>query len=375
VFFDKASGLLVRRDRSDAVARATWTYDDFVTAAGWTHAKHVAVTFSDSKDPAEWRLKTARDGSTLAANAFVIPANRRILDEFPAGVTKVRLPADFLWTNIDERRPSGFNGGMPVIPVQIGDRTVDFVLASGQNQIVLDRDTANELGLKLSGSQTIVPQMTIGQITLKNVAVGTSKIDWQSTAGHKVLGFLGYDFIADAVIHLNYADQQLEAIDPGAFHPETIPGAIEVPLDLDHRVAKATVQVGKSIGGRFVVTTESPHADVFSGFAARHPNDVRDKGAGALTISVRPFQYAGLYNQGETRVVPIQVDQIVFAGTAFTNPLAYRVPASSQSVNVDGKIGVAILSFYDLYFDYGNGRLIAVPNKFLMHDAVAPAKH
>jgi hypothetical protein len=366
LFINKATGRLFRRMYLYGEDNYVVTYDDFRTADGETRAWHAHLAYEKGKYGTDETMRSYGSVATSDA-AFAIPQNRRIVDHFPAGATKAQLPAQFL----DNGFPFSGGGKEVVVRVNLGDRAVDLALDSGASGIYLNRDLVKELGYEMIGDRAIVPKLNVGPIELDNVVVQTHSFQSETGVGVRLMGLLGFDFIADAVVHVDYLNERLDAIDPDAFHPKELADAWELPVDLDDQVPVAPAQVGNAVG-HFLIDTGSFASFVTERFAELHPRDVADRGFGTQLAAADPDEYVETVTQ-KVRLRPVQVDKFVFGGTGFMHPVIFRdesqwLPGSI----IDGLVGQDFLHNYDLYFDYLYNRVFVVPNKELRRGATAP---
>jgi len=211
-------------------------------------------------------------------------------------------------------------------------------------------------------SQTIIPQITIGGLTIRNVVVDTGPMDFEMTTDVRAVALLGFDFINGAVIHVDYEHKKVEAIRDAAFHPETIPDVFAVPAALDDGVPLVPVKVGDTVSRRFIVDTGSDIVMIFSGFARSHPADVRDQGRGVF-LQHTLLSIAEVIG-GTLRMEPTELKTVTFGRSVFADFLTERTvdAGNFEGDDFDGLIGTEFLRFYDLYFDYARGRIVMAPN-------------
>lgn len=359
-FVEKSTGRVVRREYLDEGDHVVVTFDDFRARDGETRAWHRRVAYEGKEHGDTYALRSYETSADVPETAFQPPPNRRVFDVFPKGTTKVRLPAQFVDNQV-------------FVQVNLGQRGVDLQLDSGSSNINLNRDVAKEMGFQLIGDRAIIPKMTIGSIELDDVVVTTLPYSQETGSGIKSMGLLGFDFLADAVVHVDYFNEIAEAYDPDAFNPGQIAGSMQIPVTLDDRVPIAPAEVGFA-PGHFLLDTGSFASFVSASFAKKHPHAVEDRGAGSLSQAISHFQYA----QGVSRQIrlrPVQVDRFLFGGTGFMHPLIYEDAEERPDYDYeDGLIGQDFLRFYDLYFDYIGSRIVIAPNKGLLKQSTS-VKH
>jgi hypothetical protein len=284
-----------------------------------------------------------------------------VLGEFPADRAVVELPVRFVDGDI-------------IVRIAIAGRNLDFVLDSGASNIVIDGDVARDLHLEsepapAGEARVDVPEMTIGALTLRNVIASAMPLDYRAKDRTEIAGFLGYDFLAGAVIHVDYEHRRAFAIAPSAFDPSGL-GVKALPIALEDGVPMVSAKVGDSSSERFIVDSGADDVYLFDTFARTHRNDVTDRRGAAVRFSSLPY----LDETGAAArmsLVAVEVSDFVFADIDFHHFLAYRVAPDASGVDAetdaDGLIGYRFLKYYDVYFDYPAARLFLVPNDLAPH--------
>lgn len=132
-YVDGATWRVVRREQLTPNGLIVTTYDDVRLDHGRTFAHHLHVESAVSRTSQDVRVTDYAPGDVTAAEVAV-PSPRRALVEFPAGVSRVELPAQFDPQHV-------------IVRVTIGGRGLDFVLDSGASGITIDSSVAREVGL------------------------------------------------------------------------------------------------------------------------------------------------------------------------------------------------------------------------------------
>jgi predicted aspartyl protease len=358
-YVDSATWRIVRRDYISAADTTVYVYDDFRTTAGYTQAWHWTSRDGHPENDGEYRIQSI-DTTTVTDADLAIPPSRRNLVEFPPGVTSVKLPARE-------------NRAKFLVRVNIGSRGLDLELDTGADGIVLDDDVVKELGLKtygayssaanagrFKGTSTIVPEMKVGTLTMRDVAVQTiPHVGDDSPGEYKAVGLLGFDFIASLVLELDYERGEVTAIDPDAFVPPTDPLTNAVTVRLGSGVPLTDVSVNGALGERFMVDTGAAGGMmIFDYFARRHPEALVDAGHG-YAGPAQTFLGVG----GEFEARPLQLSSVRLGRVNFADFVAYVVASSkSYGFHADGLIGAGFLELYTVYTDYQNSMLNFVPN-------------
>jgi hypothetical protein len=387
LFFDKTSGLLVRREAVFDGVRTTTTYRDFRTIDGATVAGTVTDTNGDTTSDETSTLTSLQMNVPVPPSQLNLPASKTDLVQFPAGVSSVQLPVNMplsggtpiLLDRDYEASSSAFRSHI-VVRVVINGRGLDFALDSGASGILIDKDVASELGLKRYGnsgqmlegeadrSRVIVPEMHIGDLVMKNVAAFSVPFGMRTADTEKVVGLLGFDFIASVGLKVDWDKREVTAFPLGTL--PTPATAITIPLRLDDLVPDVSVSVGDAVGEHFILDTGAAIAVVFPDFANAHPAELRDQGMGRMIQIFVPYVYLGVVG-GAAKAYPVQVKRFVF-GVPFDEFLIDVVDPESHfgGQDMDGLIGYPFLRYFNLYFDYQNSRILLEPN-----DQFRKAKH
>ena len=359
VFYDKAKYLITRTERTVEQARVVTTYDDFRTTDGITRAWHIHASDGRPGNDTDSQLQTLQNGVAIDSAKLAIPPDAR--NPVTLGGMRVSLPVSILSDRI-------------IVKTQIGGRKVDFQLDSGASGILLDRSVAEALKIPLYGkltqvtagaysaSRAIVPLITIGSVTMQNVAIETAPFHWYASDGTPIAGLMGYDLIASCVIHVDYLNGTVEAIDPGSFTPPA--GALALPIRLDDQVPVITARIGATSAQKFILDTGADRSLLFSEFVAAHPADTVDQGMGEAIEDSFPFVESSSGVGGDIEIRPLEVNGFGLASVSFPRWLFFATqdPNSFNQEDYDGLIGQDVLRNFDLYFDYRNAKIYLVPN-------------
>ena len=363
LFVDASTGRLFRREESRLGHRIVWTYDDFRTIDGVTTPWHQHLFDGFAGNDVDWRTTKLSYGDPVAPSELAIPPTRSPL-HFPAGVTHVRLPA-----RIDD--------GTIIVRLSINGRGLDFKLDSGTSGIALDVDVARELGLARFGESThtvagtfeaanaLVPEMRIGDLTLDDVSVSALPFHYKQDRDTKIVGLLGYDFLAGAVIKVDYYDGVVDAYDPASFVPP--PGDVyPLQLKLDDAVPTVSASLGEEGANDFIVDTGSTLVVLFQGFAQKHAADLP-----AVSYTIADKTYYPLVTAegvgGIFQLQPATVKHFV-AGASLDDFRVYDIVdsvADFQGEDQNGLIGYQFLRYFDVYFDYKDSLILLQPNPLM----------
>lgn len=360
LYLEKKRGLLVRKVEQAPDRRVVTTWDDFRSVNGAIVPFHYIVRDGDVANDQDWTCTSARVNVLVNLNDLDIPPDRRQLVTFPRGTTTVDLPASLI-------------DGHIVIHAMINGRGVDLLLDSGASGIVIDKSLADSLGIKRYGkadtmiggtvefSSAIVPEIRVGELTMKDVVVDTIPWSDRPNPGMKIIGLMGFDFLASVGLRIDYETGTVDAIAPGAMvFPKD---AFQLPIKLDDGAPMVSARINNAQGSQFIIDTGASVMVVFSRFARAHADDVTDMGLGREMIQTNTapeFSVVG----GSVNAVPTQVRAFRLGEVLFQDMVVYvAIPESHFDFeDADGLIGYQFLHYFTVYFDYAGGRLGLAPN-------------
>ena len=357
-YVDGSSWQMVRRERVTPNGTVTSTYDDIRLDHGRTFAHHIHTDNGYAKTFSDLRISEYVPDQ-VAESDVRIPASRRALVSFPAEKKSVELPTNFGRQDVFVR-------------VNVGNRGLDFVLDSGAGEITIDSDVARELGLpqyekqstvtagRYNTYRTIVPEMRVGDLVMRDVAVQVVPTGWDF-GGVKAVGLLGFDFLAELGLTIDYEHKRVTAVRGGTYEPVRDPLTIPVDVRIGEGQPYASVQLNGALGERWVVDTGGGGTFmIFDYFARRHPEAMRDGGGGG---DKRLMTFEGI--GGEIPAKPLQITSLKFATIDFVDFVGYRVTDRTvYAENADGLIGTDFLRMFTLGFDYANSRMYLTPNSY-----------
>jgi predicted aspartyl protease len=353
-YIDPSSYFVVRRENIAPNGTTVTVYDTF-RAFGTRHlATHWTVHDEKSGTDTEYTLREYTAGDVADADV-AIPIQKRMLVEFPDGQNRVVLPARF--------EPSGH----VLVHVTIAGRGLDLMLDTGASTITIDPGVAASLGLTVTNQQqssvnagrfptgqVFVHEIAVGPLTMHDVAVQIVPWDWQE-AGARAVGLLGFDFLCESGITIDYERQTVTAERYGWYAPPTDPRTIELDARLGSQVPLTSVAIDGAVAERMMVDTGGAGPFLlFDYFTRHHP------GLNLHTAVGPPRQLSGaggLFNSA-----PVEIDDLTLGNVHFRDFWGFRASAASYAQNADGVIGPAFLSFFDVHLDYPNGKIYLVPN-------------
>jgi len=336
LFFDKSTNLIDRTETPMPTGRLVETYADFQMHDGTTQPWSIHFSDGHAENDEDDRILSLTTSTNVEASDFEPPASRAFV-QFPGFMTSVDVPA-----LIDK--------GRILLQTVVNGKPYDFQLDSGASDIVVDSDAAKAMGLQLYGrhqqtaagrfvaSKAIIPQLDVSPLTMRNVAVDVFPFKDKATNGDKIVGLIGFDFIAGSELRVDYREKTVTAFVPGQYSPP--PDAYVIPAALDNRVPVIAVQVRQTIGEHFILDTGATDGFLFPDFAANHKQDVADRGLGSVIDFYYPHEYAEGVG-GYIKLKPTQVAAFTVGGITFKDWLVNVLvnDYAQEAEDYDGLVG------------------------------------
>jgi hypothetical protein len=363
LLIDKKTSLLDTEIEAYPERRLTITYGDYRLLDGEMRAWHTHYADGMPENDFDYRVTSDSFNVPVSDSDIAIPQSGAPIVTFPAGAAPVRLPGSV-------------TGGTVVVRLTINGRGLDFALDSGAGGIVLDSEVAKEIGVKTFGrsiqttagsyeaTEAVIPEIGIGPITMRNTYVECLPFSQKLDYGTKIVGLLGFDFIANAVVNVDYDQGIVTATAPDQFTPPT--SGVQLGAILDDGVPYVQVQVGNATGQHFILDTGSDAVVIFSAFADAHPDDVADEGLGRSVNAIVPFLSASGVG-GEIPETLTQVASYHFGAVNFTDFLLFRTHGHTafEGEDEDGLVGYDVLRYFSVTLDYRNGEVYLQPGRVL----------
>jgi predicted aspartyl protease len=372
-FYDATSFYLVRRETAYLGKLVVATYDDYRTQNGVALPFRVTLSDGHPENDKVWTITNLQIGTPVLEGELTIPGSRRLPVVMPAGVDSVRLPA-----RIDP-------WGRIIVRLLVNGRGLDFQLDSGASGIVFNKDVVRELNLKrygrwsstvagtFVGGFAVVPKIEIGTITMSDVVVQALPFSFENDERTRVVGLLGYDFIAGCVVKIDYDHGTVDAIRSESFQPPA--NALVLDAVLDDGVPMIEMRVNDARGERFILDTGADDVVVFSGFAAKHPAAVDDHSPKkVLSRSFNVVFASGV--GGKLSIRPVLLEKMHLGQVMFPDWLAFVMTSDQEAFegeDADGLVGAWALRVFDVYLDYASSRVALVPNSHTRKTTPAPA--
>ncbi len=362
LFFDKATALLDRVVLFYAGGQYTYDFSSYRSVGGVAEAERIHGANEKGDDAFDTAVTSRTYSPSIASGALAIPANRSDLVAFPADRASVRLPARIL------------DGRFIVVRVNINGRGLDFALDSGADGIVIERGVAEELGLRGVGDtrregkakvqyHVVAPEIDVGDLHMRNVVIQSLPFDTEQEETTKVVGLLGFDFLAGAVLKVDYDHGTLDAFPASSFDPPA--GAKPISVALDDQVPMISCQINDVTAKYLIVDTGADSLYVYSHFAIANFAGSPDPRKNVFKTVYFPF-YKDIVVGGLVQAAQFRAASFVLGEYYFGGPLLYVTWHASRFedvlVDTDGIIGHSLLLYFDLYFDYPHARIYLVPN-------------
>ncbi|HWN08693.1 MAG TPA: aspartyl protease family protein [Pyrinomonadaceae bacterium] len=261
-----------------------------------------------------------------------------------------------------------------------GSRPLSFVLDTGDKYAILDLERAKELGLKLHG-----------QIRVGGAGTGTQTGSFVEGSNFTIPGFegfiqpirmalpigsmaqglgqafdgiIGYDFIKEFVVEVDYQARVIKLHDKDKFTysgpGESIPISLEMPgHGSGHPILEAEVTPigGAPTKGKYVLDIGSGMAlALHSPFVAEH---------GLLAPERKTIKAFGAGAGGEINARLGRVSELKIGKFKISNPVTlFSEDTAGAFANraLAGNIGAQIASKFRIFLDYGRSRIIFEPN-------------
>ena len=355
LFYDARTNYLVRNERTNAGRTTHTTYDDFrPDTRGHVRPWHYYGGDERAENAYDYRLVRDDVASDVTDAEVDVPRDRRTLVEFPAGVETVRLPARIANDRIYVR-------------LDVMGRGLDFLLDTGASALTIDQSVVRELGLVVRGrvaqtvagsfftGRVIVPTVGIGPLAMHDVVFRTVPLASNESHGTRIVGLLGFDFLASCGIKIDYARGTVDAVRSGAFIAPAATTPLTVRLNSGTPVVRATI--GEATGDDFILDTGAAFSYVlFQRFARAHPEAASVSGDGRVRY--------GSGVGGSLSFRSIAAKRVELGTWAFGDAIGVEAlsPNALGFDNEDGLIGADILKLFTVYLDYATRHVYLTPN-------------
>ena len=308
---------------------SSWRYDGGKTVYAFTHVEaNVPVTDAELHPPAQTATWT------FDPNNGVVPIE----------LTQYRILVDAVVNGVKGK----------------------FILDTGSSAIAFTDSFARRVGAKRVGATEIggiggsaaaniyrVDTIAFGANVLHDVSISTG-LDENGSEDRDVVGLIGFDLLAGAIVEMNLDDKSLRIMDASKVAPDTSKGYV-ARVDLE----SGTPRIGMTVGGRVPVlaTLDSgnPLHVLFSSDLLSRDRVSFFSDPGSLANEVRYYGVNGS-----------EVDKCGRLQSLELGPIVYRpVPAcaSGSFSRNDVLVGLDFIKAFNIVFDYPDGYLLMMPRK------------
>ncbi|MGA7613745.1 MAG: aspartyl protease family protein [Thermoanaerobaculia bacterium] len=362
VHIDKASCLPTFTEQSDRDRVVRTSYLSWTTADGIQLPLEVRQSTGDPKYDVVIRYQTTEINPKLADNIFTEP------EEGPSPVRWLKhSPATV---------PMELTQNHIYLPVRVnGGESSSFLLDTGADMTVIDRERAESLGMTMKGSLEArgagSGSMEMATIEGASVRVGDVELPLDGIfaipltslalrEGRPLQGILGYNVVSHFVVEIAYGDRVIRLHDPSTFTPPDGARAFPVEFDANTPVIHATLDLpdGRSLDARMLV-------------------DTGDRGAVSLNRPYIESQHLlasiphtidaplGMGVGGLTHQLLGRISAIHLGPWTVTSPItsfSQDTAGANANPDLDGAIGGEVLRRFTLFVDYPHKRLLLRPN-------------
>lgn len=270
--------------------------------------------------------------------------------KFPPGVNDVVIPSHFL------------TSGEIVVRMTIKGRGIDLTLDTGMDRNMLDGSVLSALGLSKPGeTAATLDSVQFGDMTMRGLLVNPGSFYRRDEDDDLIVGVLGYDFLKDAVVKIDYDHQQVRILNPASFHAPK--AAMQYSVYPDDKIPLVSAAIGNAQGGSFVIDTGATNVVVFPRLVLGTPNAFTS--AQALSSNRAAAYYRFFWAVcGHIEMIPYSVDQVRVETVGVRNWVVWSAPSDSCFITkgLDGLLGFDFLRLFNVYIDYPADLVVLEPN-------------
>jgi hypothetical protein len=288
------------------------------------------------------------------------PASANV--EFASGQSALNIPFEFEFNQI-------------VLQVRVNNSApLKFMFDTGAGISLLSAKKAAELNLKqvdtvkatgvggsLEGSLANGISLSVPGVTVQNQRLALLPLDVPFCEGKDIEGIIGYDFIKEFVVEINYETRRLSLFDPSSYQYQGHGPVFPLIMKGTPRVHAQIAVPGKpAIEGVFEIDTGSDGV-----LTINSPFVNRQKLVSALTAQVANID-RGL--GGESKRVDARLSFMQLGPFKINAPivgLSIDTVGAMAAEDNDGPIGNEIMRRFKVTIDYSRQRLMLEPNSHL----------
>jgi hypothetical protein len=360
VWFDASTHLISKWSTTDASNQTTTTtYADYRAVEGVMYPFAATTSNGNVKFDTHTAVTSVNVAASVAAGDFARPQSRQTGTIVGGDSTTLPFELD-----------SPDKGHIVVICRVNGSRPLHVVFDTGGSNVVTPQ-VAREIGLKgtgaVAGGGAGEQQVSMQFASGATLAVGKAELRDQKfaifplpaslvhiTSRYAIDGVIGYEVLKNFVVSVDYVRHTLTLTQRQAFRSAKAGTAV--------RFASATIPVIRAsidgVEGAFMVDTGNAfYNTVSSNFLSAHGLSSRFGGSelvqssGNIGGAIRPH----LARASSIAIGPYRIERPVFA---VTNTQKGALAGTAFA----GNIGQAILTRFDLTFDYGDHTIFMRPN-------------
>ena len=273
----------------------------------------------------------------------------------------VRLPMDLL------------GGRIPFITIGAkGGRLLHVILDTGANDDILNARVVSELGLHVLNPQRVEQPggaIEMGNVDPLKIRLGTHIVDniqfisapldgLQPFLGRSIDGILGYGFLSQFVVELDYDRREVSFFDPDTYVAPR--GATAVPLTFRGKSPLVSVKLARPDGALVTAWLEMDTGS----FEALGLKGAWVKREGLLSGREPTRPIFGLAIGGETKGFRFRIPAVQVGPYAIAQPVASATTsdnAGSGSSDVAGVLGGEILNRFRVILSFAHSSIFLVP--------------
>ncbi len=188
---------------------------------------------------------------------------------------------------------------------------------------------------------------------MRNVSVIAGPIPSFNAGDVRAVGLLGFDFLAQLGVTIDYANQKVTVVPADAFVPPSDPQTYSFPVRFGNGTPMVAVSADGAIAERMIFDTGfSGDLIFFDYFTRRYPKSFHmDLGPESM------YGVGGNFTAERFRFQDVKIGPI-----HFEDYIGLRVPPSSYAYAADGLVGNFLLSKFTIDLDYTGGMVYLTPS-------------
>ncbi|HEY6319926.1 MAG TPA: aspartyl protease family protein [Thermoanaerobaculia bacterium] len=353
LWVDAASGLFDRVVETGAIDTRTAFFSDFREVDGVKLSFATRSTNGDTRYDQLVTAESIRFNEPIAAGAFAMPAPPPSDFSLAAGATSTSVPFELLNNHI-------------YLDVKLGGKGPFRLLCDTGGANIVTPELARTLGLKPQGalqgrgvgdkSEDIglvtVASLQVGGATLRDQVFAVFNLDPLTSAeGAPVNGLIGYEVFKRFVVRVDYEHRTMTLTLPAAFSYHG--GGVVVPFKFNEHVPQVEGAID-GIAGAFDLDTGSrASVDLLGSFVEQHGLRAR--------YAPKVEGVAGWGVGGPARAQFARAGTLRLGGLEVSRPpieLTLQTKGAFSDKYVAGNVGGALLSRFNVTFDYGRQQVI-----------------